>query len=62
VVPVFDSRPSEVGGKGRVRFALGFSPFTLARDKWLVVELAGVDGRVTRMAVKAKLLLRAKAE
>jgi hypothetical protein len=62
VAPVYSAVPGEVGGERRVRFALGFVPFTVPRDKRLMVELAGADGRTVVMSVKAKFLLRVKVE
>jgi conjugative transposon TraN protein len=62
VAPVYSGMPADVSGRGRVRFALGFNPFTVPGDKRLMVEMAGVDGRTVVMGVKAKFLLKAKAD
>ncbi len=62
VAPVYDGVPGDVAGRRRVRFAVGFSPFTVPRDKRLVVELAGADGRTVTLDVKSKVLLRARVD
>jgi Domain of unknown function (DUF4138) len=62
VAPVYGAVPGVVSGRGRVRFALGFDPFTVSRDKRLMVEIAGADGRMVVMEVKAKVLLKAKVD
>lgn len=62
VAPVYGGLPGPVGGDLTVRFAVGFLPFAVPSGKRLVVELAGADGRMVRMTVKSRLLLKAKAE
>jgi conjugative transposon TraN protein len=59
--PVYNGMPAEVRGEQRVRFAVGFTPFTVPPDKRLVVELAGLDGgRTVELTIKSKVLLRAR--
>jgi conjugative transposon TraN protein len=60
LAPVYNGMVGEVAGDARVRFALGFAPFTVPRDKRLVVELAGADGRTVTLTVKSNVLLRAR--
>jgi conjugative transposon TraN protein len=61
LTPVYNGLPVEIGGKGLRRFGLGFSPFTIPRDKRLVIEIAGADGRTIMLTIKGKYLLRARA-
>lgn len=58
---VYDGLMGAVPGSGMRAFACGFAPFTLARGKRLVVEMADASGgRQLELRVKGKVLLRAR--
>jgi hypothetical protein len=45
---------------GSMRVAVGFEPFTVRREKRLVCEVVGKDGRMVEVKVKGRVLLRAR--
>lgn len=61
LMPVYAGRLASVAGHGSLVFAQGFRPFTVARGKRLVVQLADdAGGRSMELVVKRKVLLKAR--
>lgn len=62
LIPVYDAMSGSIDGHRAVRFAVGFQPFSVPRDKRLRVAVAGADGRTVELTIKSTVLLKAKAE
>jgi hypothetical protein len=61
LTPVYAGRLASVPGRGTLVFAQGFRPFTVARGKRLVVQLADdAAGRSMELVVKRRVLLKAR--
>jgi len=61
LAPIYESRLSSVAGDSTAALVLGMEPFTLARGKKMVIEVADRSGgRELRLVLKGKMVLRAR--
>jgi conjugative transposon TraN protein len=61
-VPVLWNLPPEIPGHSAQSFAVGFMPFTIAKDKKLIIQMAEQNGgRLLTLTIKPKVLLKARA-
>jgi conjugative transposon TraN protein len=60
VEPVYFSDVTTIMGRGKQAVAAGFDPFVVPGGKWLVVEVAGKDGRVVRVRAKGRVFKKVR--
>jgi conjugative transposon TraN protein len=61
-VPILWNLPPEIPGHCVQSFAVGFTPFTIPKDKKLIIRMAEQGGgRTLTLTIKPKVLLKARA-